>query len=270
MKQYSHARFVPSYKFGFGLTYGNATRKILQTDSSLKQGRIQREIHRRQVNHTAEQTALASSGDAGGIGQDFNGEGDQLWKRGKKYATGDDRFSFPPVPGYTGYIPRSQEHFGKPFVETTNASLSDFQRMLRHKNELPPRVRAIKAQQRPVICAAGGTSKPVGNKATFAYSAECFPINEESPYHLPENHPQKTFISGYTGFVPRLQNHFGEPYSHSVRKAIDEFTAPGTAGDPYTGKRPETIVEKRIVRTHPIPGTFFNLEKCISKRSCTL
>lgn len=35
-------------------------------------------------------------------------------------------------------------------------------------------------------------------------------LDEISPYKLPKNHPQKTFISGYTGFVPRLQNHFGE------------------------------------------------------------
>ncbi|KAJ3044146.1 hypothetical protein HK097_001580 [Rhizophlyctis rosea] len=87
------------------------------------------------------------------------------------------------------------------------------------------------------------------------YSAESSPIDDVSPYHLPEGHPEKTFISGYTGFVPRHRNYFGEPYQDSVREALDEFTAPKAIKDPYLDPHAYDKVEKKnIVHTDPIPG----------------
>ncbi|KAJ3105269.1 hypothetical protein HDU97_008292 [Phlyctochytrium planicorne] len=260
------AGFVPSLKYQFGLTYGNATRHILQTDSSLKQGHIQKEHSR----HIAEIRARRE------VAGPSSSEEEYVWKKGNKYATADDRFSFPPVPGYTGYIPRSQEHFGRPYVEATSASLADFMSMLKSKSELPARIRAIKNEQKPIIsakvskkdnkaagnktgssnaaaAAAAGGEAASPSKPTFAYSAASSPIDEKSPYKLPPHHVEKTFISGYTGFVPRLQNHFGEPYSDSVRKAIDDFTAPRPSRDLY--KEPFKIQKiKSITKTHPIPG----------------
>ncbi|KAJ3127360.1 hypothetical protein HK098_006444 [Nowakowskiella sp. JEL0407] len=259
--------FVPSYKFQFGLTYGNATRHILDTDPSLKQGKVQQEIRSKQIakarRNLQELDPSLMSGDVGGGRFDKSSSlGDSennVWKRGNKYATGDDRFSFPPVPGYTGYIPRSQEHFGRPYVETTKASLSDFERMLKFKNELPPRIKAIKAQQKSGIPAPSTSSnakvKNSTPKPTFAYSAKSSTSDERSPYALPPNHPQKSFISGYTGFVPRLQNHFGEPYTCSVRKAIDEFTAPSHPQDTKNMSATKQSENANVqVGTHPIPG----------------
>jgi hypothetical protein len=111
------AGFVPSLKYQFGLTYGNATRHILHTDPSLKQGQIQVEHQKKLVELKQERArerervlvGNQSGGNAGGeVGQGAaangkNGGGQSyVWKRGNKFATSDDRFSFPPVPGYTG------------------------------------------------------------------------------------------------------------------------------------------------------------------------
>ncbi|KAJ1553402.1 hypothetical protein HK405_008027, partial [Cladochytrium tenue] len=251
--------FVPSLKYQFALTYGNATRHILRTDPSLKQGHIQQELARRREGRQKAERASVTIAAVPSPSQSAGSPSpstDTIWKKSNKYATGDDRFSFPPVPGYTGYIPRSEEHFGRPYVETTNASLADFEHMRRSRDVLPTRVQAVvdqgranRARGQPLPKqATSGTAKP-----TFAYSAHFGAIDERSPYRRPRDDPEKTFISGYTGFVPRLQNHFGEAYSESVRKAIEDFTAPAPSRDPYKDA-PVDPPSRGTCNTRPIPG----------------
>jgi hypothetical protein len=218
------AGFVPSMKYQFGLTFGNAARTILKTDPSLKKGAIQQEYLKQKASKAAQNTR-----------QVINSEDTNVWKAGKKYATGDDRFSFPPVPGYTGYIPRSQEHFGRSFVETTNASLSSFQRMLRAKNQLPPRVERVQSEYKE--------KRPCESPKV---------VEEKAEHVAPQG--QKAFISGYTGYIPRLQNHFGVPYSRSVRDALEEFAVKPAPKNPYISSKPAKQTDTKIEMISPIPG----------------
>ncbi|KAJ3093224.1 hypothetical protein HK102_000025 [Quaeritorhiza haematococci] len=275
------AGFIPSFKYQFGLTYGNATRQILEHDHSLKQGKYQQEVgKRKEALRDKYKTQLSSSeggGSEDGIGEERGrGEDRYVWRMKNKYATGDDRFSFPPVPGYTGYIPRCREHFGHPYVESTHTALTDFKTMVHANDQLPPRVKAViragkqkeagsptssvssSSVEEATRSSKGGDltvkipSKP---KPTYLYAATTGPVDDLSPYLAPAGHANKTRVSGYTGFVPRLQNHFGEPYSHSVRKAIDEFTAPHPQRTPTASTESTTSRKRPVeVNTRPIPG----------------
>ncbi|TPX36038.1 hypothetical protein SmJEL517_g01715 [Synchytrium microbalum] len=223
-----YSGFIPTLGESFGHTFGIATKQILDENLSLKQGRIQKE---REAAKAARRAAAKQP------------EHNVVWGQEKTWATGDDRFSFPPVPGYTGYIPRSKEHFGHSYVQTTSESLSEFQGMMARKNELPPRVKAVKNAHQPLIPEPTyeGDQRP----HLFQYTSYA---GSPSPSRLPGRDAPRTFPSGYTGFVPRKQNIFGESYSASVKKAIDEFTAPKQAVEDRTRH------EKALIHKQPIPG----------------
>jgi hypothetical protein len=84
------AGFVPSMSSKFGSTFGNTTREILKTDPSLKKGAIQQEFAKKLAEKLNKNTSVQPNAA-------------ETEKRTRNaFATGDDRFSFPPVPGYTG------------------------------------------------------------------------------------------------------------------------------------------------------------------------
>lgn len=83
---------------------------------------------------------------------------------------------------------------------------------------------------------------------TYCYSAKAGPVQETSAYKKQANGDANgTFIRGYTGFVPRLQMHFGQPYSKSVTAAIKEFNE-NVPADARKTKRVE-------INSKPIPGS---------------
>lgn len=170
-----------------------------------------------------------------------------VWtRRHTKWATGDDRFSFPPVPGYTGYIPRSQDYFGKSYVPSTYAALADFKA---HKptGELPSYLQTAVSQHAQKQSAPGSNRMPQAHIGSWPgckyYSSQTGRASGSG------QSKGKPFISGYTGFIPQLRSHFGEPYAKSVGGCIQEFhSRRGQAALAPPPARPSRSIEA------PIPG----------------
>ncbi|KAL7751418.1 hypothetical protein RI367_003278 [Sorochytrium milnesiophthora] len=154
--------------------------------------------------------------------------------RKSKFATCDDRFTFPPLPGYTGYIPRCREHFGKSYTMTTSAALADFEQLSDQRAHLPQKLdyvcsqstKAWSAGRSPVIATSSTTMAASPASATSVSSSDSkrsYKSLLHKHYDQPDENERQSFISGYTGFIPHLRNRFGHQYQNSASEAMEEF-----------------------------------------------
>lgn len=73
-----------------------------------------------------------------------------------------------------------------------------------------------------------------------------------SPYYMPDDHPQKYYMSGYTGFVPKARKYLGQSYPIITRHALQEHCAEekrlaATWNAPVKVFRPQELTKSSIV-----------------------
>ena len=76
-----------------------------------------------------------------------------------------------------------------------------------------------------------------------------------SPFYMPDDHPQKHFMSGYTGFVPKARKHLGQSYPIITTRALQDFAGEekrmrATWGAPVRVFRPE-MKTKSLATIYP-------------------
>uniref|UniRef100_A0A8D0AFA1 Ciliary microtubule inner protein 2B n=1 Tax=Sander lucioperca TaxID=283035 RepID=A0A8D0AFA1_SANLU len=92
------------------------------------------------------------------------------------------------IPGYTGFIPKSQNYFACSYAETSRKALSEFYQDQRQSTHLPDVVNYTNQQPRPPLTA-------ISNKVITYRPLKSF-TSTEKPYFMDDDNPHKYFISG--------------------------------------------------------------------------
>ncbi|KAM4051199.1 ciliary microtubule inner protein 2B [Anomaloglossus baeobatrachus] len=205
--------FCPQYKYNLGKTYGKLTGQLLTSPD---------------VHHSG-QLVLQSCP----FPTPRNDRSLDLSKR-RKPRLGDQKLAWSMIPGYTGFIPRSQKFFAKTYAETTRDALIDFHKEQdQQQRHLKEQILVNKLQsgqqvpgtkhERQLLTAKYRTPLPALSKEPTHYiSPNAFQI-QVSPYYMEDEDPNKYFISGYTGYVPRSRFLIGTSYPITTNRAMTEF-----------------------------------------------
>jgi len=133
----------------------------------------------------------------------------------------------------TGFIPKGQNYFGSRYTESSRYAISSFETDQQLHQLKINEMQTLSHQQgndsdRLNFTTAQNTTPlvPTANKAAPflpAYAKK----HSVSPFALPYGHPNKYFMSGYMGFVPRSEKYFGQGYPINTKRALVEFAEDG-------------------------------------------
>ncbi|XP_078533357.1 ciliary microtubule inner protein 2B [Lissotriton helveticus] len=208
--------FCPQYKYHLGKTYGKLTSQLL-TSPDVK--------HSKQLVLQATYPPPRKDEGASSFHQ---------LPRSRRHRLGDRKLSFSMIPGYTGFIPRSQNYFAKTYMETSRDALTDFEleqlRMSSQEQEMTL-TNALQTgkrephtqQEKQLLTAKYRTPLPAVAKDAEPFSSPFAFQDQGSPYYMDDDSPHKYFISGFTGYVPRARFLIGSGYPIITNHAMVEF-----------------------------------------------
>uniref|UniRef100_H2YLQ0 Ciliary microtubule inner protein 2B n=1 Tax=Ciona savignyi TaxID=51511 RepID=H2YLQ0_CIOSA len=186
--------YSPQFQFQYGETYGKATSRLLTDPNVAKSGRL------------VLADLFPAENEATEAKYDRND-----WKRLRKQSWGDKKLNDKMVPGYTGYIPKKEDHFGTRYADICRKATKDFGRAMdftaEQRRSLAPRKPLVPLRAEP---------KPYVSLTQAQHSV--------SPYFMNIKDGAKTFMSGYTGFIPRSRSRFAQVYPKLTNESLKEFT----------------------------------------------
>ena len=194
--------FCPQFKYRIGHTFGQMTSQLL-TDGVASSGKlVLASIDPKQNTERAESEVRSSI------------------IRGRTASFGDQKLVERMVPGYTGFIPKSQHYFGKRYAKSCKHAIAGFEQdQQRHTTK-------IADLSKPAAPTEGKVNPPLHPIARSAkpYIPKNSPQHTMSPFFMENSNPDKRFVSGYTGFVPRARGLLGAGYPFITYMALNEFT----------------------------------------------
>ncbi|XP_038966935.1 ciliary microtubule inner protein 2B isoform X4 [Rattus norvegicus] len=124
---------------------------------------------------------------------------------------GHERLSSSVVPGYTGFIPQARFIFAKNCNQVWAEAMSDF-------------TQRRGAQESPELQEAKGEEEVERDQGPEAEEPQLkHELAQTSPYSMDDTDPQKFFMSGFTGYVPRARFLFGSSFPVLTNQALQEF-----------------------------------------------
>ncbi|XP_036033532.1 protein FAM166B isoform X2 [Onychomys torridus] len=123
---------------------------------------------------------------------------------------GHERLSSRIIPGYTGFIPQAQFIFAKNCNQVWAEAMDDFTQ--RHG---PQESHGLLKE------AKGRKEEDQGLEAEGPELKQ--EVAQASPYSMDDTDPQKFFMSGFTGYVPRARFLFGSSFPVLTNQALQEF-----------------------------------------------
>lgn len=210
--------FCPQFKYQIGETFGKTTSKLLRNDAVASSGQLVLADIR------------ASSAPV------FEEDPKSTLLRSRTHSWGDQKLMEQMVPGYTGFIPRSEHYFGKRYAVNCKGAISDFEGDHRKQKQNADELRLSEAVQSGKIDKnAVPNLPPIRSRYITplkSISADAKPYitpstvrSAESPFYMADNNEMKRFMSGYTGFVPRARPRLGMGYPIITHEALNEFTS---------------------------------------------
>lgn len=187
--------YCPQINFKMGDTYGKTTNVILTDNSIAKSAR--RVLAQTHTNNSA-----------------TNIDKVHVSRNRRAISFGDKKLTNDMVPGYTGYIPKKEEHFGTRYAIGCHRAICDFEDDRNtYSNYQAARVHAAE------------TSKQEAQRREAApYVSVKQAQHSVSPYFMETGDSGKTFMSGYTGFIPYSRAHFANVYPVMTKTALTAFT----------------------------------------------
>ncbi|XP_051866105.1 protein FAM166B-like [Pristis pectinata] len=238
-----YAGYCPQYKYSLGQSYGKLTSKLLTNPGIAHSGQLllQPNLYR--------ETNV-------GIKQNQNLH--QNYKASRKAQKLTDSM----VSGYTGFVPRSKGYFSKTFTETCMDAVAEFERgqlkaaskkqEMELINALQTGKTAAKTEQEKSLITvkyrtpfAAITSNPVPYDLSHSYKVE------KSLYLMENEDPDKHFMSGYKGHVPRAQFLLGSGFPTITNRALIEFNQMLNKSKPTVNSVKENEVFPWIRQIYP-------------------
>nr|XP_060640381.1 ciliary microtubule inner protein 2B [Anolis sagrei ordinatus] len=214
--------YCPRYKFALGQTYGRLTGQLLSNSEGMHPGQLL--LQPNGFSHSNKEEEEEEDEERSGGG-----------RRAKCQA-----FEYCFVPGYTGFIPRAQNHFAKTYSRVCKEARNEFARQVAKQVGIKAAWQRMepereggrggggspqengKLESQPLLTRAKTPLNALGKAAT-PYVSRCAFQPQGSPYSLEDSNPQKYFMSGFTGFVPRAQFLIGASYPVITHRALLEF-----------------------------------------------
>ncbi|KAM9331475.1 ciliary microtubule inner protein 2B [Gastrophryne carolinensis] len=231
--------FCPQYKYNLGKTYGKLTGELLSAPDIRRSGQL-----------------VLQSCPFPPPRHDSHAETPEGITKRRRPRLGDQKLSWSMIPGYTGFIPRSQKYFAKTYAETTRDALTDFQKeQLQQESWMQEQILTSKLQsgrqlphseqEKQLITAKYRTPLPALSKEAAPFISSNTYQLQMSPYYMEDEDPHKYFISGYTGYVPRSRFLIGTGYPITSNKAMVEFGHMTLKKSARAGDKPELREERK-------------------------